>query len=489
MRTRTNLLVVFLVSLAIPPVVAVFAAGPVAPAPGSLADCVRSDPSNDPIKETLLKPTLAAVARVAEQIPTWQSAAVRYRIIAVAIFLIGLLTSALSRVSVCAPEPAAAPDAEPPPHPGPPKHAALVANAVFVLGLVVSGLTTWLNQGFATDRKGYLKSVDAAANKICEIQTQINLFRAQSFETLPDELSFISKNIAPLNQDLSSIQDPLLAYVPLPSATAYAQSRNAAQYAVQTVTGYGNGACTYLPQAQENARQEALDSLVASLAARLTLDPSGADRLILRNYAARYGSRSERQMSGKAADLRYIDATVSLIGTFADPEVVRLYLSRGEQDPPPTLDAEAIAAVRARFTRRNLRLAPPSGFLEGSAVLYPRAPNSGAEVVLSRPGAVRVPAFRFHFVLDRGARKQPGLTLDTVEVLDDGADGSAQWSFAVLVEGQIVISLPEQQWDDRGHPTRCIMGRAYSYGASLPPRSGEVRLTVVGMTPEALTQR
>lgn len=465
-----------------------------------LKDCVRSDPSSDSLKETLVKPILVEINQVAEEIPSWRSAASLYRIIWASIVVLGLLMSGLSRLNPSGQPHGTGSGTEALPNAKGHKHGGVAANIVFILGLVVSGLTTLLHQGFATDRKGYLKSANAAANKICEIQTQVNLFRAKSFES-PDqddlfskELTFIHDNIIPLTNELKAIHDPLLAYTVPTSGTAYAQGPTSKPSKFGgLVTGYGYGYCNLLSQSQENARQVAIDSLISSLAYETKLSFTTTDALILRNYVAKYGTVSERESAGIPAEIRYIDSVITLGGTFTDPDVLRLYLAKGERSPPPALTVDKIAAIKSQLARKNSNL-EEVGFIEGTATISAPGPKE-VGVVLSRPGKVQDGLFVFHFVLDsKDAFGQtppsysPVLTLVSVDVLG-GTRGPELWTFAVLQDDKVAMKLPQQRWDASGRPTKCLMtlGPGLAYNAQATLKSGIVKLTIVGVTPKILS--
>jgi hypothetical protein len=381
------------------------------------------------------------------------------------------------------------------------------ADIVFVLGLAVSGLTTWLQQGFATDRKGYLKSADDAAIKVCEIQTQINLFRSRTFETIEDELAYVRADITPLTDQVRAIQTPLVASLQHQLGTSVlAQSRGTKFDAKVSVPlkGYGMGACNVLSQAQENARVEAEIAVIRRLVQERHVRVRPAEEASLSQYVNRYSSKSDRegrpdqsqQTSRSAAGdgLFYLTSVLTLDPTFADPDVIALYLAKAT--PTPELTVERINAIRTRLLRE--RTGPiVDGYLEGSAAIPTIGPSdtSGVtfDVLLRQPTRPENGSFKFTFRYFIGGAHLPTLKLDAVEVEASGGR-SARWTFAALYQEKVAMIVPEQRWEDSGHPTRCSqfgeigLDKQFMvppYRVPIAPSNHPV-ITIVGLKPGVL---
>ncbi|MBI3684464.1 MAG: hypothetical protein HY235_29160 [Acidobacteria bacterium] len=435
---------------------------------GSLANCSRSEPSADAMKEASLKATLVAIQQVEQAIPGWRSSAQLYRAIGVSIALLGLLMSALSRLAKDSPQQGSENDT------APRKRTMMAADVVFVLGLVVSALTTWLQQGFATDRKGYLKSADDAVVKICEIQTQISLFRSKIFDGFEDQLNFIRDHITPLTNQLQSIKSPLLAWAP---ASVWDRVVYAQFMVSQRLDGFGE--CNLLPQAQENARNEAVDTAAYKLARdpRLKLpfpNIPNVDLAILRKYADRYGTKSEREVRPTMQGFRRFLTTISLDPTFADANIIKPYLEQSRKKPPMTLTLERINSLRASQRRRSARVGAV-GFLEQTNAV----PVTGGDVVLTAPDP-KDGWFVFHFGFDMNPGGDGVATLKGIDIHEAGSGPPARWSFGLLHQGKIERTVSERSWDKSGDPTRCIT-EAPAYSFLIKAVNNSVGLTVVGL--------
>ena len=227
-------------------------------------------------------------------------------------------------------------------------------------------------------------------------------------------------------------------------------------------------------QAEENSRAAATEGLVTELGRVLggAITPVQRDRL--RDFSSRYAvSTQSATQSGGSSVFR---TTLTLSPTFSNRSVLSSVSASGGSLRDVRL--EQIGALRKRA------LAKPksdTGFIEGTAVL----PLNGGTVAVRAPDASRG-SFVFTFSTSQAGNDTIRVAPTAIDVRQDGSAGATRWSFDVLVDGNLVIRIPSQRWDDQGRPTRCSLDPIAGFEATVPAKGTTVAVTVVGVKPDAM---
>jgi hypothetical protein len=411
-------------------------------------------------EDELLAQVLSHVARVEAQIPRWQSAANQYQLLSAIVFALGLAISALQLLT-----------------------RKWTKTAVAAIGLAISGLTGWLEKGFPGDHRAYRASVLEAQDTLQKLGTQIAFYRQDpDLATIRDKLQFLKENVEPLEARLTGIEKTLVAsvspqlWVPAPFRTevAFAQGVDAGR----PFTVQGMGECTSLSQARENSGQAAVDKLVSLVAQRLKRPVSSADRDLLRQYVADYATRTQAQLRGAAGQSR-VQTTLTLAPTYAASYALEASLKEGRAGlgAQPTPE-EQIRSIRQRFAK-GASTTDVDGFLETTVKLQPGSTTVPLRATNAKNGSFR---FGLSVTTDRGAGAR--VSLESVEIHQDASGGSTRWRFDLLDrQGNRILAIPTQRWDDSGRPTKCSFDPGAGY-AGATQFAGTVEVTLVGLKPK-----
>jgi hypothetical protein len=416
----------------------------------NLAACPTGDLDDRFGREVYLEDTIGAIHSALKSVPTWQSSANRYERIASAVFILGLLTAGLQLERLR-------------------KQKGMIA-AVAIIGLAVSGLTGWMERGFAADHKGYRKAVLQVERIVCQLKPQMNLFLDKFARTAsvtdPEaavqvaeaKLSFINEKILPLSNRLSELETNLVAYSygsPF-GLTAYAEASS-------SWSGTGIGQCNVLTQSEENSSIAANERLVAMLAEK----NAGTDRNALREFVAQYSTRTQYQ------DKQQFRTTVALNPTFANPKILTPYLDAKRRSVTPVSTPAPLSGVKSKLpawpNQEVTHYLETTATVDSKGITLRKDPKDGWFV------------FRFATVPDKAGRR---VRLQSVNIVEDASQDSTRWSFYVLHDGKVIMELPLQRWNDAGQPTTCTMDPAAWLSTPLPNRNDPVRLTVIGLKSE-----
>jgi hypothetical protein len=352
---------------------------------------------------------------------------------------------------------------------------------VAVIGLVVSGLTGWLEKGFPCDHRAYRRAIVRAEKAISDLETQLVIYKEHP--DLPRDfqakLQFIKTNLAPLDNELRDLEAQLVAVAwPLGASPVYA-----AEAGLLTVVGVGESNSLF--QAQENSYYSAAEQMVMALGRSAGLRWTLADRAIVHAYVASYATKTQYQRSGSGPGLIRYETRLSLNPVYANAYALRALLdserTRQEQRPPRE---QVIQTVRKNAAAGKLGR-DADGFLEAPL----RASLKGASLerqVLLEAKNPKFGSFLFTFTIARESKGAARVTLRSIDIREDASGGSTRWSFDVLSQGRVILSLAEQRWDDSRRPTRCLYPAEAGYSASAPLAGDDVDLMVVGLKPKVL---
>jgi hypothetical protein len=420
-------------------------------------------------RELLLDDTKARIQNTENVLPMWESAASWHWRVSVGVMLLGLLSSALAAIKALKrqgnkPRGRRAAVAED-------KALSVPVVAAILIGLAVTGLTWWLQNGFAADRRGYRKAIIQATGVIGQIKTRMEVYRSRSFDKVPDDLlNYLSTEITPLADKLQALQENLVAQAVMPlGTTVYAQGLR------EVFSATGTGGCNLLAQAEEQSRVAAVEKLVASLSKDAALGVTSANRDTLREYVAKYATRSQ------SGNLDKFQTTLTLNPTFTNPRVLGPFLQSGKSTASVSRE-QRIDVIRRQVSSSNPN-AEVDGFLETSATIPPQ----GGVVTLQARDRKKG-SFVFTFSMDPTGQGTARLALRGIEINEDASGGSTRWSFEVLSGGTIILSLPVQRWDDSAKPTKCSFDADAGFFATVKSSTSGVPLTIVGLKPKVDSQ-
>jgi hypothetical protein len=415
-------------------------------------------------QESFLQDIKDRISRTEAQIPQWEGAAARYWRASVGVMVLGLLSTLVAFLSGFKSDAKSEPPAQ-----GMARRLGGLAIAGCLIGLIVTGLTWWLQNGFASDRKGYLKAVGEARNVIGQVNLQLQVYRARKFLDIEPALDFLSKQVTPLTDKLSALDLSLVSWVPKLEPIAYAQEVQQMRAGL-SVTGIGE--CNLLPQAEANSRAAAVERLVSSAAKIAGISPTQADRDSLRTFVTKYSTSAQYKNKDQ------FQTTMTLNPTFANPKLIGSFVDsdrRSHMTPE-----QRIEMVRKQIMTKNPN-ASVDGFLETTQVVV----SPAGTVNLSAPDK-KNGSFQFGFDVKPQGNAMALVILRTVEIAQDASGGSTRWRFDILSFGSVVISLPEQRWDDSGRPTRCTVDGGAGYSAVVKAPNGGAPITIIGMKPKVI---
>lgn len=407
------------------------------------------------VRDSFLEPVNARVLRTTTDIPVWKSTARLYWRGSAAVMFLGLLGSLFAFVSGQRSDSKGK---------GP---LAWPAISAFVIGLGVSGLTWWLQNGFAVDNKGYMKAAGEAEDLVAQLTTQINVYKATTFEDLDKALSFLKEHITPLSERLQAVQNRLIVLVRSVEPVAYAQEYQQMQ---PSLSANGVGDCNLLSQSEANSRVAAIERVVNSLPKATGVKITPADRDSVRAYVAKYGAFAQYQ------DKAQIQTKLTLGQTFTNPKVLDAFL-QSERKSGQFTPEQRIEVARKQVTSKSMTSV--DGFIETTQTISVPGGTIGLSAVDKRQGS-----FQFAFDVKPANDGMATVYLRNIEITQDASGGSTRWRFEILSFGSVVMSLPEQRWDDSGHPTRCAIDGGAGFSAAMKSPQGGVPITIVGMKPK-----
>jgi len=334
------------------------------------------------------------------------------------------------------------------------------SDAIIAMGILISCLTWWLNNGFKGDHRAYERAVLQADDLHKRMSTQASVFASRNFKETDDMYTFILKSYEPLQNEWKGLKKDVLGVSPVLPALAIVQAGGNPQWATTT----GTGDCNLISQAEANSRVAATEILAGNI--RRAVSAPFEDLQRLRAFAAKYGSVSQYR-DGKGTTFR---TELTLSSLFSRQAGITSYLAAGRQAQATQASAEdrpyAGAQERDGFIKRAAFI-PLGG---GAMIMKAADPKNGW--------------FVFHFNVSAGKSSMVTVTLRSVEIHQDASLGSTRWSFEFLNNGNRVLSLPEQRWDDSARPTLCTIDPNAGFSGQAAVGTSGVELTAVGIKPK-----
>lgn len=406
----------------------------------------------------ILKPTKEYVTSIEAEIPKWQTAATWYRGLSFFAALLGL-APALFRVFTPRPKNGSEED-----------EVKLFGrfNVLAAAGLLAACLTLVITWGFEADHRAYKRAIQEA-DKLCRsFRTQEILLKASPDANDPVRLvELYQKQIEPLFKSLVSVKASLTTSVgPWNTGIVYAMDGGGTVQAI--------GEANYDWQAQQNSQTGAMEAMLGDLTRLLGSNLTDNETDALRDYIDSYGKRTQRRLSRGNNGVR-VQTDLTLNQTFLNPALIRAYIAKTARPAGLTRELQ-IDALRALSSQN--RASADDGFAEGTAVLS----GSGGSVVV-RKADPKSGSFIFRFVVIP-SKGLPVVRLTELEIHEDAGPGSTRWSFYVLYEGKVIMTLPEQRWDDSKKPTRIWWDNEPWLTKQLQPKNGVFPITVVGIRPK-----
>ena len=337
--------------------------------------------------------------------------------------------------------------------------------AIIAIGILISCLTWWLNNGFKGDHRAYERAAIQADDLYKRMLTQSSVFASRNFKDLEDMNTFLQKSYEPLQNEWNGLKKDVLGVSPLIPALAIVRAGANPQWAA---TGIGD--CNVLSQSEANSRIAATEILAGNL--RRAVSAPFEDLQRLRTFAAKYGSVSQYR-DGKGTAFR---TEMTLSSLFARQAGITSYLAAGRQTQVQTASMEGRPNPPRQTSATKLGTQERDGFIERAVLI----PLGGGPVILKAADS-KNGWFVFHFNVS--ARKSPTatITLRSVEIHQGGSVGSTRWSFEFLSNGNRVLSLPEQRWDDSARPTRCAIDPNAGFSGQATAGKSGIELTAVGI--------
>jgi hypothetical protein len=363
--------------------------------------------------EILTQSALKSIDDTEAAIPGWQHAADVYWRVSVGVMLLGLLSSGLAALSALRAQ-----------H-GPTQASinqalTMWAVAAIAIGLATTGSTWWLQNGFASDRKGYLRAIETAKVDIKKLRDQIELYRAgyrsSQFPDFNAAAKYIKDNVDPLSAQVDTLRTNLIAELGPSSgleATAYAEVPSPRSISVTSV-----GDCNVLTQSNQASRVAAIEKAMLALNVDIA---SASQRDALRSYVRTYVTLTPEIAGTK------VRTTATLSPTFTNSSVIAAALQSGRKTFDVEADIEALST--------------------GSVT-----PHDSA-VILDGGKANMSFTFTFDVTAERDGLTR--LRVRTVLVSGVSSPGTAGWKFQMLAGGFPVLELPLASWDPSGRPTSC----------------------------------
>ena len=458
--------------------------------------------------EAYVQAANGTITSIEGQIPGWTSAAAWNLGGAIIVGLLGVLAAAL-QLFVQVEDGRGEKDKNTPPDAPVKKRLSRLQWAVITVGAVISAVTLVMNLAFAADHREYRKSVAQARQIIGDLRKSILSFERdpdiRTYDALEarDASALTESERADMNRlfdivvkreqekfgeyvrRLGYIEERLSAVAPLgpaivyaaipagPSARAWAESNDAWQ-------------------AEQNSFAAAAQKMVAQLIDSSSLKLSDRDRDLLPKYVEQYARKqttTERPQGGRVKVLTELTMTRS----YANPALIGAFLRAQSPAAGAARSREQlIEQVRLEFSKSAAREANFDTLLEAKAMV----PLSGGTVALQ----AKNPSdgdFLLRFAVQPSGRQRAQNTsaglatvrLESMEIRQDSSPGSTRWIFYVLgSDGRVVLSLPEQRWDDSKRPTVCWWAPEFAPVGQATAAAAGVALTVVALKPKLTTK-
>jgi hypothetical protein len=448
--------------------------------------------AQDFLVAALVKSVDDVMASTQRQMPHWTTAATWNLTFAIAVGLLGIVAAALPLLA-----PAEDKGAE---RKGLSRHQV----AVIIVGTLISGLTLVMNLAFAADYREYWKSSAQAGQLIIGLGKGKASFQRDPDVRAYDQLERLGDNITEtqrsdlsrlfakvMEQDAKTFGEPvkqleeiekhlIATALPLGAAVVYAAVPPGP---IVTATAEANDAW----QAEQNSYSAAVQKMVAQLIRSASLKVGDRELDGLRKYIDQY-AKSDVSPEGGANPRIRIRTQLTMPASYANPSLINAFLRAQSVGTAVATREQEIEKIRSDFKSKGSK-GNLEGFLEATAT------------VSLQGGPVRLQAtdpkdgdFVFRFGVQpplRQGQQNAGaaaqVRLEAMEINQDSSAGSTRWTFYVLSQGRVIISLPEQRWDDSKRPTICWWEPDAGLMGQAAVTSGGVPLTIVGIKPKVLS--
>jgi hypothetical protein len=378
------------------------------------------------------------------------------------------------------------------------------ARAVILVGSLISAITLVMNLAFAADHREYSKSIVRARQTIGELNKNIAAFqqnpdvkafsRFEKMDTSGQPLSESDrKEMARLYNLVVDIEkkmfgDPVKQLEDIESKLISSNLSFGPTIAyaafVDTITVAAAAESNDAWQAEQNSYALALQKMSARLVQYSSLKLTPRDRDTLPRYVEQYAKRqSSPEKAVKGVRIR---TQLSMPSSYSSPALMNAFLraelSKSSQNQTLEQQIQTIRASRANPATRNSDV---DGFLESSRTNI--SLNGGmVRLQAKNPGDGQ---FVFRFGVPSKSNGAAQVRLEALEIYEDSSNGSTRWTFHVLSEGRVIMTLPEQRWDSSKHPTICWWDADAGFVGDASIVSGSVPLTIVGIKPKVTSAK
>ena len=335
-----------------------------------------------------------------------------------------------------------------------------------IIGGCVSVLTLFSTLYFKVDHRTYEKTIVEARKLLKEARFRIGTYKEipatdrvnreaalRELRDIIDKFPEVEKLVIGASADFSI---PVVYAVDrdLPSWTRSSVSEDKSRFLY-----VGRGESNLLAQAKLRARANAVTRATADAAHRIKGDHLGqADRIAaVRAYVDEaieegesvyeYQHKTQMFVYYERYQLRKSAVWFAPVGKLSAPQL-----------PPKRLEVSTQIPQHDLVTQRKV----------SRSINAPALPGEKG-------------AFRFNLSFIRKGPHAISLTLDDIEIHQDGSSGSTRWLFDIVIGGHHAIRLPMQRFDDTKKPTRCVMGESADVTLSQAVRPIDVR--VIGYSP------
>lgn len=201
----------------------------------------------------------------------------------------------------------------------------------------------------------------------------------------------------------------------------------------------GRAQAATVEQAKARSLEDALLKLMAELPReRGAPEQRQAEAIALRRYVIDNKCEVATRVSYDSATRAFEYQTVLAFPKWLlQPGLVREHVSMYSRPSPVASTGDEASAGQVRGQRTIVLSALP---VRATVPVGGRKPEDGR--------------FLFGFTAHRDGDAEPVLTLDRIDVQQDGSVGTAEWRFDVAVADRVVLSLGATSYDDRHSPAR-----------------------------------
>lgn len=424
--------------------------------------------------DVVLEPTDTLIKEASQSIGEWRSAAFYYKAIS---FLVALLALAPLASRVFVRKAADQSSKEDKDH----QEVRLFGtfNLLAGIGLLTAILSLFVTWGFDADHHAYTRAADRAGGIIVDIKQKIAQLRINPDSQDPLKLlALYSQLIEPRYNALAAVKPiPPVEDVKVPASASlfWMPARVYAQMGKTDARASATAEANFEWQAQQNSKTAAVEAMVAILENSFGRQATVLEKEALRGYAQAYGRQSQSKAGSGAKGVR-IRTDLTLNAAYLNATLIAAYMKKTSGGAQGSKEQQ-IASLRS--ATGNGKLGGDDGYVEGLGVVTAKGGS-----IMVRKTNPKDGDFTFHFSAVPGAGGRAEVRLTSMDIRQDSSGGSTRWSFYVLSEGRIVMTLPEQRWDDWNGKSVCWWENVPWLTANLPLSGGSAPITVVGIKPK-----